>query len=65
MIQTDDDGNNNSYLIDIIEKNSGNHDINAQSRYFNIEEYTLATNPYHNNYINIMHLNHFQRILIS
>ena len=44
-----DDGNNNSDLFNIIEKFSGNHDINAQSRYFNIEEYTLATNSYLNN----------------
>ena len=32
-----DDGNNNIDLINIIEKISGNHDVNAQSKYYNID----------------------------
>ena len=37
-------------------KNSGNHNIDGQSRYFNTEEYISATNSYDNNYSSIIHL---------
>lgn len=51
------DDDNNFDLTNIFEKMSGNVDITAQSRYYNIEEYTSTTLPYCNNYTNIIHLN--------
>ena len=53
----DDDNNDNSEFIDTIGKISGNHDINAQSKYYNIDEYTSAVNTNTNYYTNIIHLN--------
>lgn len=57
----DDDGNDNSDLINIIGKISGNNDINAQSMYFNIDDYKITISHYKNYYSNAIHV-HFRSL---
>ena len=51
----DDDTLN--FDTDVIKKISGQYDISSLSRYYNIEEYSLVTEPIGKNYINILHVN--------
>ena len=51
----DDDTNN--YDIEVINKISGQQDLNSLSKYYSLEEYSTITEPIGENYLNIIHVN--------
>ena len=53
----DDNNQTHNFDLDIIEKISGQSDINTLSKYYNIEEYCELLEPMGNYYINIIHIN--------
>lgn len=55
--ENNDTCTNLNFEVNIIDKISGQHDINCLSKYYNFEEYSADTETLGNNYINIIHIN--------
>lgn len=51
------DNDNHTLALNVIEQISGHQDINSLSKYFSFDEYSAAIDSLDNNYLNIIHIN--------